>query len=171
MTTSEPRRWPQLVWVLATLGGPVALGAVIGMPFGAPSMLRLSIALPGVLIGLTLLMVPALYIGLSLMRAAPPAAQVVAAAGCGLRACGTVLAGLAPATAFLVATAADDLLPIALGTLVVAGAALVGIRRVFRELLTDGVARLRAAPVLAAWAVVSLLLGAQLFLSLWDPQL
>lgn len=163
----QGRMWPRSTTMLASVGGPLILGAVIGLPFGTQSVLRQSVTLPLIVLGLALLMAPALYIGLSLVGAAPPATQVVRSVGRGLRAKGIVLAGLAPAAAFLVTTASHVIVTYALATLVLAGAALVGMRRVYRELFPDGASLARATALFVAWAVVSLLLGAQLLFSTW----
>lgn len=159
------RYWPEPTAWLAAIGGPMILGAVLGLPFGAAAILRQALALTGVVLGVAALMGPALYVGLSLIGTAPPALQVVRGLGRGLRSCGLVLAGLAPAAAFLVTTADSQLFALGIGIWVVLFATLVGLGRAFRELLPPGSVRLRALSMFAAWAVVALGLGAHLLLS------
>jgi len=148
---------------LYTIGGPVLLGAVIGLPFGAQTMLYQAVSLPAVLLGITLLMAPALYIGLTLVGVAPPARRVVAALLEGLRVCGVVFVGLCPATAFILATATTATPALLLGTAVVAGGTIAGLRASFAQLLA-GVPLVRAVPLVALWTTVSLGLGAHLFI-------
>jgi len=124
--------------LLRTIGGPIALGAALGLPAGAGGLLRQAATLPGIVLGLTLLMAPALYIGSSLLGLAPPAADALRAAGRALRACGTLLLGLAPATAFLLATASDARsVALGLGGAVLASGALCGLRLLFGGLYVD----------------------------------
>lgn len=146
------------------LAGPMVMGAVLGLPSGVARMLTESLLLPAVVLGVAVLMAPALYIGLSLIGAAPPAAAVLSAFGAGLRACGILLAGLAPATAFLIVTANGTWAVWAFGSIVVAAGALLGLRRLFGELRDDSTSALRTAPLYAVWSLVSLGLGVHFFL-------
>ena len=144
--------------------GPLLMGAVLGLPAGAAGMLRQGWMLPAVVFGVAALMAPALYIGMSLVGVSPPAAEVAKAFAESLRACGTVLAGLAPATAFLLATADGDWAVWVFGIAAVASAALLGVRRLFNELRTREASLLRSLPLYLAWALVSLGLGLHFFL-------
>jgi hypothetical protein len=156
MTKSESPHWP--LAVLLTVGGPVAVGAALGLPFGAKALLTEAAVVPAVVLGLTLLMVPALYIGTSLLGVAPPA-------GCALRASGTVLLGLAPPTAFLLATTTDPRVVKLLAVAVVAGSVLCGLRILYLSMFHSRGTHLRALPVFVAWAFVCGAIGARLLTS------
>lgn len=158
-------RTRNFMWSSVAVGaaGPFAMGAVLGLPDGPARMLSEGLMLPAVVFGVTALMAPALYIGMSLVNVSPPAAEVVRAFGEALRACGTVLAGLAPATAFLLATAQGAWAVWVFGSLAVAAAALLGVRRLFNELRDDDTSLLRSLPLYTVWALVSLGLGVHFF--------
>ncbi len=148
------------------VGGPLVLGATLGIPSGVSRVMKEALMLPGLTLGLTLMMAPALYIGMSLAGAAPPASQVGASFARALRACGTVMAGVAPATAFLLATTQSHAFVQGFGVLAVGGATLAGLRSLWGEIIANADSRLRSMPVFAAWAVVSLGLGTHLFFSM-----
>ena len=93
--------------LLQAIAGPVVLGGVLGIPMGTSALLQEAATLPAVLFGTTLLMVPALYIGSTILGVAPSAQAVARAVGKGLSACGALLLGLAPLCAFLLVTTAD----------------------------------------------------------------
>lgn len=145
------------------LAGPFAMGAVLGFPSGPMRMISEGLLLPAVVFGVTAVMAPALYIGLSLVRVSPPAHDVARAFSDGLRACGVVLAGLAPATAFLLATADASWAVGVFGMVSVGAATLLGVRRLFAQLRRGDVNLLRALPLFAGWALVSLGLGVHFF--------
>jgi hypothetical protein len=133
------------------------------MPFGLPRLLFEAAMVTAIVVGLSVFMIPALYIATTLVGAAPSAQQVGSSAACALRAGGTLLLGLAPATVFLIATSETRLLVWILGFLALALAMLASLRILFSELFTTASARLRALPVFLIWAAVSLGLGAHLF--------
>lgn len=155
-------RWTS--WLLA-VGGPLVLGATLGVRFGIHKIVTEAAVLAGLMLGLTIMMAPALYIGLSLVGAAPPAARLAESVGSALRASGTVMAGLAPATAFLLSTTLSHVVVYILGVVAVAGAALAGLRALWLELDASPGTRLRALGVFGIWSLVSTGLGAHLFVS------
>lgn len=146
------------------VGGSAVMGAVLGFPSGASRMMSEGLLLPAVVFGVTALMAPALYIGMSLMGSSPPAQDVARAFAQALRACGLVLAGLAPATAFLLATADGTWAVWVFGTIAVAAGALLGVRRLFNELRGEDTNLLRTVPLYTVWALVSLGLGVHFFI-------
>ncbi len=146
------------------LAGPFVMGAVLGLPGGPSHVMREALLLPAVVYGVTALMAPALYIGMALIGSSPPASYVARAISRGLRACGLVLAGLAPAAAFLLATADGNWAVWVFGTAAVAAAALLGVRRLFQELRHQEVRLGRALVLYTIWSLVSLGLGAHFFL-------
>jgi hypothetical protein len=87
-------------WVLA-IGGPAALGAFLGSPFGARDMLADAIRLPLTCLATGALMAPSLYIGLArfdLTRLSPR--DLMAAHRQALARAGLVMLGLLPAAAW-----------------------------------------------------------------------
>ena len=148
---------------LLALGGPALLGAALGMPFGLSRLLSEAAIVPAIVVGLSVFMIPALYIATTLIGAAPSADQVGASAASSLRAGGTLLVGLAPATLFLIATSQTRAMVWVLGFLVLAAAMVASLRILFSDLFTAQAARVRALPVFLIWALVSFGLGALLF--------
>ena len=148
------------VWL--GLAGPIALGAVLGLGAGVRTMLTQSVLLPCLIVGLTLSLVPALYIGLSLTGSAPPPWKGAAVVAKALVASGIVMAGLSPAVSFLVVSASARGYDRDLGFLVAGSAALVGMRQLASGLLESTPRRERSMLVFAAWSLVALSLGADL---------
>ena len=163
MSQTFARNWPMAV--LVTVGGPVAVGAALGLPFGPRALLTEAAVVPAVVLGLTLLMLPALYIGTSLLGVAPPVGAAVTTVGCALRASGTVLLGLAPPTAFLLATTTDPRVVRLLALVVVAASVLCGLRILYLSMFHSRGTHLRALPVFVAWAFVCGAIGARLLTS------
>jgi hypothetical protein len=163
MTKPVSPSWP--LAVLVTVAGPVAVGAALGLPFGPRALLTEAAVVPAVVLGLTLLMVPALYIGTSLLGVAPPAASAVTTVGYALKASGTVLLGLAAPTAFLLATTSDPRVVRFLAVVVVAASVLCGLRILYLSMFHSRGTHLRALPVFVAWAFVCGAIGARLLTS------
>jgi hypothetical protein len=149
--------------ILAALGGPVALGAAMGLPFGVKGMLGEALALPELLLGMALLTTPALYIAATLIDAAPPASRMAKAVAAALRGAGLVMVGLAPVAGFLHATMLGTRFVYVSGALAVGGAVLAGLRSLNRDLVVDTPNAFRFQPLFALWAAVSMALGAHLF--------
>jgi hypothetical protein len=141
------------------------MGAVLGLPAGPGRMVTEALVLPAIVAGLALAMAPALYIGLSLGAVAPPARAVVHAVGAGWQAQGLVLAGLAPAAAFLLATTQSPWVSKVLGLALVGTATLLGLRSLYERLREHGAPKPRLAALFALWALVGLGLGAHFFLA------
>ncbi|ACY12912.1 hypothetical protein [Haliangium ochraceum] len=147
--------------LLATLAGPVALGAVLGLEVGPLTALLKSLALPAVLLGVAAVMVPALYVGATLTGAAPPAHLLVRSLGRGFRACGLVMLGLVAPALFLLATTQALGVAALVGTAATAAGVLIGLRVLFTDLF-----RGRSTVAIAAfalWSLVALGIGLRLF--------
>jgi hypothetical protein len=144
----------------AALGGTTALGAVAGMAHGTSGMLSGALAVPAVVGGVTVLTLPALYIGSAFTGGAPAAAELLASAGRALRDLGVVALGLIPALIFLAATSEDPLASAWIGSGVLGLAALFGVRSLHQALGTGR--RLEARLLFLAWATLTVGLGARL---------
>ena len=149
-------------WLLAA-AGPLAIGAIVGAQGGALAIAQRSVTLPLILLGVAAVMLPALYIGTSLIGAAPPARDVAAAFGRGFRACGVSLLGLAAPAAFLLATSRSDAMGVALGALITAVGAFAGLRVISGDLFSETRDAFLVRCVFGVWALVSLGIGLRLY--------
>ena len=145
-------------------GGPAALGLTMGLTGVSASVLLSAVALPGAVLGTTLLMLPALYIGSALAGADTHARQMVRDALGALREAGIGCLGLTPALLFLCATSSGSAgqLAVAFGLLV---AAMLGLRGFYVRLFDElelGLAKGKAVLIFAAWALVALGIGARM---------
>jgi hypothetical protein len=153
------RSWQTMA--LAALGGPVALGAIVGLEVGPVAALLKSLALPAVLAGVAAVMVPALYISATITGVAPPARDMLRSLARGFRACGLVMLGLgAPALFLLATTQTSDVAVVVGGGVTVAGV-LVGLRVLFTDLFENGALLARGA--FAVWSLVALVMGMRLY--------
>lgn len=160
MTNDSPRALAALA-----LAGPAAIGACIGLATTPATFWIPAAALPAVIVGVTALCAPTLYIGAAFAGVAPSPRVVVAGLGRTLADAGRVLAGLVPATAFLTATATQPGTARLLGFAVTLLAAGVGLRMLYRRLFAarDGIA---ARLLFAAWSLVFLGIGLHLLAGL-----
>lgn len=120
--------------VAFAVGGPAALGAVLGLQLGPVFVVREAALLPLLTCGLAVAMMPALYIGLNLMATAPPPRAVITSVLRGLRAGGILLLGLAAPSAFLLGTTQSRWLVSWLGAAVLAAAMTAGLRVIHADL-------------------------------------
>ncbi len=150
--------------VAIILGGPAAVGACMGMYYGAGALLEKALTLPAVLLGVTLLMIPALYIGAALLGVAPSARSVMRASLHALHDTGIIFLGLTPALAFLVATSSNSLTVYILGQLTAATGAILALRALYLRLFANRGERPSKlmVPVYLAWSMVCLGIGWQL---------
>lgn len=143
--------------------GPIVLGAVLGIPLGTSALLKEALILPSVLFGTTLLMVPALYIGATILGVAPSASTVGKALVRSLISCGAMLLGLSPLCAFLLLTTTNVELVWFLGTGALTASILLGLRAL-RETMFDSNQKTHIwLPLFWVWAGLSLLVGERLF--------
>jgi hypothetical protein len=150
------------------LSGPIALGAVLGLGSGSRAIFAQSVLLPCLVVGLTLALAPALYIGLSLAGGAPPPLALIGELRKGLASTGTVMAGLSPAVLFLVVASGDHSANVVLGIAVAGGAALIGLRQLFCGLIQKSPSRQRFALIFVPWTMIALSLGSDLLVSLLE---
>jgi len=157
------------VRALLAAAGPACAGAAIGAPFGLAQAATEAALLPAVIVGVAAATFPALYVGLSLFRCAPPTRELVAAGGRALGATGMLLLGLTPALLFLLLTADEPARVLALCAIpAVAISAVLGLRALFSSIVENWRQRLLLLPLTAVWSTVVLGLGAYFFLQpLW----
>lgn len=154
---------------LLAAAGPACAGAVIGAPFGVSLAATQAAVLPAVIVGVAAATFPALYVGLSLFRCAPPTRELLVAAGRALNAIGILLLGLTPALAFLLLTADAPRTVLALCAIpAVAVSALLGLRALLGAIIPTLRQRVLLLPLTAVWSTVVLGLGAYFFMRpLW----
>ena len=146
--------------VLACLAGPAAVGAALGIPFGARGIWTESLILPAIACGVAILSLPALYIGMTLLHVAPPAPAVAKAGFEAMRSLGLALLGLAPACLFLLSTSRSTASAWLLGFAVLGFGSLAGLRTLFGTLREGSASSFPRLCLFAAWSVVTLGLGA-----------
>jgi len=155
--TESPFPIPRgLALALAAIG-PVAIGGIFAAQAGATAPIA---AAPTIVFGVLAATSPALYIALAATGAAPPAARVARALVIGLGAFGIALAGLVMPAAFLSLSSSSPVATVAVTSLALAGAALLGLRRLARELGSRSVA---ASTVFVVWAFATLGIAARLW--------
>jgi len=145
--------------LLLTLAGPLAVGAIMGTKHGVLSVGLCALLVPASIFGVALIMAPVLYIGLTLLGAAPSARAVGEAMLGALKASGLVMLGLSPALISLSSSVPSEASSLVLGTLALMVAVLIGVRALFGKLLGPARSWLRALPVVAVWTPVALGLG------------
>lgn len=156
--------------LIAAIGGPLALGAVLGASgvrgtgdIGAIDVVHTAAVLPLILLGVTAAMIPALYIATSLSGAAPPARAVGAAVVRGFRACGLALFGLIAPVTFLLATSSSHDVTAFVGALVITTGVFAGLRVLFADLFGEAEEPVTVRVVFIFWAVVALAIGASMY--------
>ena len=157
--TESPFPIPRgLALALAAIG-PVAIGGILASKAGVAAPIA---AAPAIVFGVLAATSPALYIAIAATGDAPPAGRVARALVIGLGAFGTALAGLLMPAAFLSLSSISIEATFATTSLALAGAALLGFRRLARELGTRSSA---AAVVFAVWAFANVGIAGRLW---WD---
>ena len=145
--------------LLLALGGPAAVGLCLGLHEGAGHLLWLTLSLPAILVGTASLMAPSLYVAAAVGGMAPTSRDVADAVGDGVTGAGAAMAGLAPALAYLIATATSPWTTLVTGHLAVLAAMLLALRRLFG----GSEHPLRALSLFGAWSFVALGIGWRLF--------
>lgn len=142
------------------LAGPVAIGAIAGLPRGLFGIAHEAVATPLTVLGVTALMLPALYIAMAFAGASVAGGTFARGAGRALAACGLTMLGLAAPCAFLTATAVSAGAAAAIGAAATTAGSLVGLHVLHRALLPAPAARASHSLVFAAWSSVALAIGA-----------
>jgi hypothetical protein len=152
---------PRPLSALCAIGGPVAAGAVLGLPLGVTALAARATMLPAIYFSVMALMVPALYIGITLIGRAPPAREIAVAVGRAARACGLVWLGVAPAAAFVL-TSIQGRDVIAAGGMAMIWVGVAIALRVLWDELGMFQAPVPAKLLFIAWAVVAQGIGGRM---------
>lgn len=158
----EPKGWPQRQ-LLVAVAGPLLTGVLLGLRQGPRAVVVLGAALPLLLVSVTALTTPMLYVGGAVLGLGTAAREVMHAAARALGALGRALLGLAPVQLFLAVTVTDRDEAFALGLLALFTALVIAVRRMHDELPAHGNVLARLGMV-TGWAVVSMAIGVRLLL-------
>lgn len=157
--TDSPFPIPRgLALALAAIG-PVALGGIFAARAGVATPIAVA---PAIVFGVLAATSPALYIAIAATGDAPPAGRVARALMVGLGAFGIALAGLVLPAAFLSLSSVSPETTVAVTSLALGGAAVLGLQRLSRELATRSPA---ASVIFVVWAAATLGIAARLW---WD---
>ena len=153
-------RWIPDVRALATaVGGSLALGALLGLPFGPQALVRTALTLPAVLFGVAIICAPALCIGGNLLGRELAIDSAAAAFATALGATGHALLGFVPVALFLATTGSDHEAAGMPVVALIAIAVLLGLMRLWSALAVERERRARILPLFLGWSVVSLGIG------------
>lgn len=158
--TESPFPIPRGLALAMAAIGPIAVGGIFAAKAGVATPVA---AAPAIVFGVLAATSPALYIAIAATGDAPPAARVARALMIGLGAFGIALAGLVMPAAFLSLSSISPTTTVAFTSLALGAAALLGFRRLARELATRSVA---ADVVFAVWAFATLGIAARLWWNL-----
>jgi len=140
--------------------GPLAIGAALAARL---HHLEAIAVVPALLLATTAITVPALYIMLAALGAAPPVAEVARAVGRALVAVGLVELGLAGPVVFLSSTAVSPVSAVLFTAAALVAGLLVGLRVLRRGLVAGAERSPTCHLVITVWAVVPLVIGGRLF--------
>jgi hypothetical protein len=153
--------------VALTVGGPALVGALLAMPLGLVGTASGALQLPAVLIGVTLLMMPALYICASLNGFQLTTRTLLEASKTSLMRTSLVLLGLAPALLFVGASSESLRMMQKLAPYALRIAVFIGVRAIF-PLIFGETAPLRSKVLFAAWAFVGIGIAESLTSNLFE---
>ena len=149
---------------LAGLGlvavGAAAVGWICRLPGGALAAAESSLATPAIVVGVCIILAPALYIGMSLAGAQTNAATFVGALLKSWRASGLVALGLTPPLLFLVATTRSEVVALGFGVLALACAMFIGLVALAKEAGEHSGA---SYICFVLWSAAALAVGGKLF--------
>jgi len=151
---------------LSLVVGPLLLGFCLGLPYGILPALQSAYLLPAIIVGVGAFMLPALYIGTAFLGQAPSARGLLHIALAALQDMSIVLAGIAPATLFLLVTLHGARLDLLLAPLPVILAALLALRALLHRLRETGTSGATFLVTFGIWSAVTLGIGSHLFIHL-----
>jgi hypothetical protein len=142
--------------------GPAVVGFVVGLEHTPVAAARTAMALPAIGAVVAALMLPALYIGTSLVGEAPRARALAGAALHAAQSCGHALLGMAIPLAFLLATTRSTATASWIGAATLAMGAWCGLR-VLRDDAIGSDPEPRSWWIYAVWSLTALGIGARLY--------
>ena len=149
--------------LLIGLAGSVAMGASAGIDSGVFAVLRGAALLPAMVLVVTLLVVPALYVSASMMGVAIRLPELSAAVALGLRSSGVAALGLVGPVLFLLASSSSSQVTWLLVAVVLLVTALLGLRSIYVQLFAHRDAP-GLLPLYLSWSLLVLGIGAKLVL-------
>lgn len=155
----QPTPLPRAAGLAIAALAPAAIGGILASHFEAVPPVAVT---PAIVLGVIAATSPALYIALAATGEAPRVPAVARAIVVGLAAFGVALAGFVLPATFLALTSITHATPVAMATAALGGAALLGMRRLAREL---GLESLSAWLVFVVWASATLGIAGRLW---WD---
>lgn len=153
---------PKLLPLLMAATTPIAIGGLVAMHGTSVSPL---FAVPAVVFGVTAATSPALYIATAATGSAPPLAAVVRAFGIAIGAFGIALAGLLLPVAFLSLSAVAGSTTFVVASAAIAGAGLLGVRRLKQEMHAARPMSFSGEVVFAIWACATAGIAGRMW---WD---
>lgn len=153
---------PQVLPLLMAATTPIAIGGLVALRGASVSPM---FAVPALVFGVTAATSPALYIATAATGSAPSLAAVVRAFGVALGAFGIALAGLMLPVAFLSLSAVDGATTFFVATVAIAGAALLGLGRLKREMHAARPLTVSGDVVFAIWACATAGIAGRMW---WD---
>lgn len=158
---APPGRWTR---VARDIGpgtiGPAAVGVALALNATLSTALMHAVAFPTVIVGVAMLMVPALYIGVTILDRSPTAHAITTGLSAALRDTGLILLGFALPVAFVVRCAGPGSTMLAVGLGVVAFALAVGLLTLHGALFRGRGRRMQA--LFAGWSLIGVAIGARL---------
>lgn len=151
--------WSQIA---LAVGGPLALGACVGLKADITATMTMALALPLVLAGAVVVTLPGLYVACSMLGVAPRASMVGRAALGAARDVGVLMLGMAPATLFVAASLPGIDHATVICSVSVVVCALIG-ARAFTHRLQEVMLDRRSLVVYPIWMLLSLGLGWQFY--------
>ena len=153
---------PKLLPLLMAATTPIAIGGLVAIHGTSVSPL---FAVPAVVFGVTAATSPALYIATAATGSAPPLAAVVRAFGVAIGAFGIALAGLLLPVAFLSLSAVAGSTTFFVASAAIAGAGLLGVRRLKQEMHASRPLTFSGEIVFAVWACATAGIAGRMW---WD---
>jgi len=155
----EPTPLPRGAGLALAALAPAAVGGILTAHFAAVPPVAVT---PAIVLGVIAATSPALYIALAATGEAPRVPAVARAIAVALAAFGIALTGFVLPATFLSLTAVTDPTPIVLATIALGGAAVLGMRRLARELALSS---LSSWLVFSVWSIATLGIAGRLW---WD---
>ena len=157
-------------WLAVALGGPMVHGAILGLREGPRATLAFALGLPVIVLAVTVLTAPTLYVGGAVFGGRLSLAQVAAGNARALHALGVATLGLAPLSLLLASTGlrSNDISTLQVMGLMVVGLA-IALRRLAGELDAAagfGKRTLSWHLLFAAHTAVAFVIGTRLFVDL-----